>query len=184
MNSVEIKLKKFDKKRQIEVQLHDLINDLKAIGIKIIENSKYQNGYGEGVCLVLTQLLDKYLINQNFIFKKPELNFGEEDEGKEANNFDEVITEDNNLNYINNNNKEHFANQIEKVTNNNFYVNGAGNNNGNWKNRNISMAYSTSKRFHSGKSTTTQGKSYFNSIIYKKFFIKKEIQKKNNLFLL
>jgi len=159
LNTVEIKLKKYDRKRQIEPQLLDLINDLKAIGIKIIENSKYQNGYGEGICLVLTQLLDKYLINQNFIFKKPVLNYGEE-EGKEVNDFDEVITEDNNLNYINgNNNKEHFANQIEKVaTNSNFYVNGAGNNSGSLKNRNISPAYSTSKRFHSGKSTTTQGK--------------------------
>ena len=152
MNSFELKLKKFDKKRQIEGQLHDLLSDLKAIGIKIIENSKYQNGYGEGVCLVLTQLLDKYLINQNFIFKKPVLNFEEEEEGKEFNEFDEVILEDNNMNYMNGNNKEHFANQIEKVTNNNFY------NNGNLKNRNISTSYSTSKRFHSGKSSTTQGK--------------------------
>lgn len=128
-----------------------MLNDLKAIGIKIIENSKYQNGYGEGVCLVLTQLLDKYLINQNFIFKKPVLNFGEEEEGKESNNFDELILEDNNLNYANVNNKEHFTNQIEKVTNNNFY------NNGNYKNRNISTPYSTSKRFHSGKSSTLHG---------------------------
>lgn len=141
--------------------MHDLINDLKAIGIKIIENSKYQNGYGEGVCLVLTQLLDKYLINQNFIFKKPVLNFGEEDEGGEINDFDEVITEDNNLNYINGNNKEHFANQIEKITNNNFYANGGSNSNANMKNRNISTAYSTSKRFHSGKSNTTQGNFCF-----------------------
>ena len=160
MNSIEIKFKKFDKKRQIEAQLHDLINDLKAIGIKIIENSKYQNGYGEGVCLVLTQLLDKYLINQNFIFKKPVLSYGEEDEGKEVNNFDEVIIEDNNLNYVNGNDKELFTNQIEKVTNNNFYVNGVGNNNGSVKNRILSTAYSTSKRFHSGKSSTTQGKKF------------------------
>jgi len=148
---VEIKFKKFDKKRTIEAQLVDLIHDLKAIGIKIIENSKYQNGYGEGVCLVLTQLLDKYLINQNFIFNKPIFNFGAED-NNDHNEFDEVILEDNNLNYLNiNNNASNYANQIEKITNNNFY------NNGNPKNRNISTAYSTSKRFHSGKSTTTQG---------------------------
>ncbi len=36
-----------------------------------MDNSKFINGYGEGICLILTQLLDKYLINQNFIFKKP-----------------------------------------------------------------------------------------------------------------
>lgn len=151
---MEIKYKKFDKKRTIEAQLMDLINDLKAIGIKIIENSKYQNGYGEGVCLVLTQLLDKYLINQNFIFNKPKFNSGIE-ENKDHNEFDEVILEDNNLNDLNlNNNGSNYANQIEKITNNNFY------NNGNSKNRNLNTAYSTSKRFHSGKSTTTQGK-YF-----------------------
>ena len=44
---------------------------MKNIGIKIIDNNKFTNGYGEAVCLILTQLLDKYLINQNFIFKKP-----------------------------------------------------------------------------------------------------------------
>ncbi len=36
-----------------------------------MDNAKFANGYGEGICLILTQLLDKYLINQNFIFKKP-----------------------------------------------------------------------------------------------------------------
>ena len=39
--------------------------------IKVLQNSKFKYGYGEGICLVLTQLCDKYLIKQNFIFKKP-----------------------------------------------------------------------------------------------------------------
>jgi len=153
---VEVKFKKFDKKRTIEAQLMDLINDLKAIGIKIIENSKYQNGYGEGVCLILTQLLDKYLINQNFIFNKPIFNEGNE-ENKDNYELDEVILEDNNFNYLNvNNNKSN--NQIDKITNNNFY------NISNTKNRNMGLGFSNSKRFHSGKSTTTQGKIYLSQI--------------------
>jgi len=39
--------------------------------IKVLFNSRFKYGYGDGVCLVLTQLCDKYLIKQNFIFKKP-----------------------------------------------------------------------------------------------------------------
>lgn len=154
MNKTDIKFKKFEKKRTIESQVMDLINDLKAIGIKIIENSKYQNGYGEGVCLILTQLLDKYLINQNFIFKKPLLNHGN-DKLEDQNNFEEVILEENNINYLNGKNGHStYTNQIKKISNNNFY------NSGNQKNRNTSTAYSARKRFHSGKSNVTQGKIF------------------------
>ncbi len=49
---------------------------MKYLDIKIIENIKLNNtlnGFGEGICLIITQLLDKYLVNQNFIFKKPQL---------------------------------------------------------------------------------------------------------------
>jgi uncharacterized protein with von Willebrand factor type A (vWA) domain len=135
-----VKFNQYDSKRTIESQLHNLLGDLKTIGIKIIENTKYQSGYGEGVCLILTQLLDKYLINQNFIFKKPIL-LG--DEKNEENNVDEIM-EDNNEN--NNNNQ-----QIEKSNglNNNFYGK-----TGSYKPFNFTI----NKRFNSGKSTTTQGK--------------------------
>lgn len=71
LNEYEIKFKKFDKKRSQDTQINELINDLKKIGIKVIDNGKFSNGYGEAICLILTQLLDKYLVNQNFIFKKP-----------------------------------------------------------------------------------------------------------------
>ena len=43
----------------------------KNLQIKVLFNSRFKYGYGDGVCLVLTQLCDKYLIKQNFIFKKP-----------------------------------------------------------------------------------------------------------------
>lgn len=123
------------------------MNDLKSIGIKIIENSKYQNGYGEGVCLILTQLLDKYLINQNFIFKKPIL-IEETDDGIQ-NEFEEVILEDNN----------YTQNQSEKNTTNTniyFYNNTKSNLTGLIRN----TMNANKKRFHSGKSNVTQGKLY------------------------
>jgi hypothetical protein len=92
----EIKFKKFDKKRSIDAQVNDLISEIKQIGVKIIENSRLNNGYGEGVCLVLTQLLDKYLIIRNFIFKKPKLNDPKENIVIEElhNDIEEVILED------------------------------------------------------------------------------------------
>lgn len=72
---------------------------MKSLDVKIIDNAKFQTGFGEGICLVLTQLLDKYLINQNFIFKKPKLNV---DEVKEIqSDFEEVILEDNGNAYLN-----------------------------------------------------------------------------------
>jgi hypothetical protein len=71
LNEFEIKFKRYDKKRTQEIQISELLNDLKSVGIKVVDNGKFTIGYGEGICLILTQLLDKYLINQNFIFKRP-----------------------------------------------------------------------------------------------------------------
>ena len=42
--------------------MNELIEDLKSIDVKVLLNSKFKYGYGDGVCLVLTQLCDKYLI--------------------------------------------------------------------------------------------------------------------------
>ena len=71
LQEIDIKFKKYDKKKQQEVQMQELLNDLKNLQIKVLFNSRFKYGYGDGVCLVLTQLCDKYLIKQNFIFKKP-----------------------------------------------------------------------------------------------------------------
>ena len=71
LQEIDIKFKKYDKKKQQEVQIQELLNDLKNLQIKVLYNSRFKFGYGDGVCLVLTQLCDKYLIKQNFIFKKP-----------------------------------------------------------------------------------------------------------------
>lgn len=127
---IDLKFKKYDKKRTLEGQLSDLMTDLKSVGIKIIENSKLHNGYGEGVCLVLTQLLDKYLINQNFIFKKPKFVDNKNDEIQT--DFEEVLLEESN-----------------DKTQNNFRYNSS-------KNRLVSGG--KGKRYSSGMSTTTQGK--------------------------
>ena len=71
LQEIDIKFKKYDKKKQQEIQIQELLNDLKNLQIKVLYNSRFKFGYGDGVCLVLTQLCDKYLIKQNFIFKKP-----------------------------------------------------------------------------------------------------------------
>ena len=71
LQEIDIKFKKYDKKKQQEIQKQELLNDLKNLQIKVLFNSRFKYGYGDGVCLVLTQLCDKYLIKQNFIFKKP-----------------------------------------------------------------------------------------------------------------
>ena len=140
-----MKFNQFDNKRTIEAQLHELLDDLKSIGIKIIENSKYQNGYGEGICLILTQLLDKYLINQNFIFRKPLLTSNEENE---ENNNEEIMEDFQSVNVNYNNN-----NQNEKL-------NGLNSNNFNAKIGNYNpFNFTINKRFNSGKSSTTQGKT-------------------------
>lgn len=71
LQEIDVKFKKYNKKKPQEPQIQDLINDLKSLDIKYLNNSRFKYGYGDGVCLVLTQLCDKYLIKQNFIFKKP-----------------------------------------------------------------------------------------------------------------
>ena len=71
LQEIDIKFKKYDKKKAQDVQIQELLNDLKNLQIKVLFNSRFKFGYGDGVCLVLTQLCDKYLIKQNFIFKKP-----------------------------------------------------------------------------------------------------------------
>ena len=71
LQEIDVKFKKYDKKKPQEAQIQDLLNDLKNLQVKVLINSRFKYGYGDGVCLVLTQLCDKYLIKQNFIFKKP-----------------------------------------------------------------------------------------------------------------
>ena len=71
LQEIDIKFKKYDKKKPHDTQMKDLLDDLRNLQVKILNNSRFKYGYGDGVCLVLTQLCDKYLIKQNFIFKKP-----------------------------------------------------------------------------------------------------------------
>ena len=71
LQEIDVKFKKYDKKKPQDAQIQELLNDLKNLQVKVLLNSRFKFGYGDGVCLVLTQLCDKYLIKQNFIFKKP-----------------------------------------------------------------------------------------------------------------
>ena len=91
-----IKFKKYDKKKSHEQQMNDLISDLKSMDIKVVFNSKFKYGYGEGVCLVLTQLCDKYLMKQNFIFKKPKYKDNSQKIKKEIQmGYDDIVLEEN-----------------------------------------------------------------------------------------
>ena len=71
LQEIDVKFKKYDKKKPQDAQIQELLNDLKNLQVKVLLNSRFKFGYGDGVCLILTQLCDKYLIKQNFIFKKP-----------------------------------------------------------------------------------------------------------------
>ena len=151
----EIKFKKFDKKRSVDGQLNDLLSELKQIGVKILENSKLNNGYGEGVCLILTQLLDKYLIIRNYIFKKPKLQEEEKIVLEEIQNMNEDIILEENLN-INNlimKNKNYTTQAVSTTENNNFNLK----NNLTLKDI-IKMRFSSGrKRWSSAMSNLTQG---------------------------
>ena len=87
-------------------------------------------------------MLDKYLINQNFIFKKP--NFISDDQEEEK---DEIVDECQNIN--NNNNPQQSGEKFNGGLNNNFYAKA-----GSYRPFNLTA----NKRFNSGKSSTTQGK--------------------------
>lgn len=139
LQEYDIKIKKFDKKKSIDVQLNDLMNDLKSVGVKIIESSKFSMGYGEGVCLIITQLLDKYLINQNFIFKKPK--FVDTEPVEEIqNDFEEIVLED----------RDQLQSE-KNLTQNNF------NSNTNFYFRTTAKT-TAKKRWNSAQSNFTQGK--------------------------
>ena len=72
LNKVEVVFS--SAKVKSEDLLKKLLTQLKQLDIKIIDNSKLINGFGEAACLILTQLLDKYLISLNFSFSKPIFN--------------------------------------------------------------------------------------------------------------
>ena len=94
LQEIDVKFKKYDKKKPQEPQIQDLLNDLKYLSVKVLINSRFKYGYGDGVCLVLTQLCDKYLIKQNFIFKKPKFKDIQEIQ-KIKENTDDILLEEN-----------------------------------------------------------------------------------------
>ena len=94
LEEFDIKFKKYDKKKPHVNQMNDLIAELKNMDIKIIKNSRFKYGYGEGICFALTQLCDKYLMAQNFIFEHPI--FEDNINNVEIrSNFDDIVIEDN-----------------------------------------------------------------------------------------
>ena len=94
LQEIDIKFKKYDKKKPQDAQIQELLNDLKNLQVKVLINSRFKYGYGDGVCLVLTQLCDKYLIKQNFIFKKPKFKDIQDIE-KIKDNPEDILLEEN-----------------------------------------------------------------------------------------
>ena len=94
IQELDIKIKKYDKKKSHENQMNELIDDLKSMDVKVLMNSRFKYGYGDGVCLVLTQLCDKYLIKQNYIFKKPKFKEGNQ-KVEQIKGYDDIVLEEN-----------------------------------------------------------------------------------------
>ena len=94
IQELDIKIKKYDKKKSHENQMNELIDDLKSMDVKVLLNSRFKYGYGDGVCLVLTQLCDKYLIKQNYIFKKPKFKEGNQ-KIEQIKGYDDIVLEEN-----------------------------------------------------------------------------------------
>ena len=94
IQELDIKIKKYDKKKSHENQMNELIDDLKSMDVKVLMNSRFKYGYGDGVCLVLTQLCDKYLIKQNYIFKKPKFKEGNQ-KIEQIKGYDDIVLEEN-----------------------------------------------------------------------------------------
>jgi len=94
IQELDIKIKKYDKKKSHENQMNELIDDLKSMDVKVLMNSRFKYGYGDGVCLVLTQLCDKYLIKQDYIFKKPKFKEGNQ-KIEQIKGYDDIVLEEN-----------------------------------------------------------------------------------------
>jgi len=64
----------FDKNDSTTDAIRRLLNDIKVFGLKIPEalnQSHLKNGYGESVCFIVNDLLNRELIRKDFKFEKP-----------------------------------------------------------------------------------------------------------------
>lgn len=86
-------MKDFDKKKNVELYAKDLLSSLKEmikISDSIVANSII-NGWGEGVCIIINDLLNKYLINEGFEFLNPDYR---EPQGAEEEKLPEINVEE------------------------------------------------------------------------------------------
>jgi estrogen-related receptor beta like 1 len=127
LTNSKIEFKQYDKTLKNEVQLNELVSKLQKNKIKVVVNNRFKYGYGDSVCSVITQLCDKYLMNQNYIFKTPKFNKNKENKVIIENNFDDIILEDNintNIGFKANTNYNfgnHFTVSTKDGSNNLFY---------------------------------------------------------------
>jgi len=136
-------IKEFDKKKNPEVCSKDLFTDLKDL-IKLTDSlspTSVINGWGEGVCIVINDLLNKYLINEGFEFLNPK------HDNEEQNQIDDNLPD---INVEEITSKEGIA-----LTNNNLFTNSVindeeffeKNNNSNKIKHNSANSNQTGKKF-------------------------------------
>lgn len=111
--------------------LNNLQEEFKLLKIEVIDLNKLTLGYGDNCIIILTQLLDRYLIDQNYTFVRPNFsNLKESNNLLYSNlnnfNFENIINKfivsnipKVNSNYSKPNNKKCVANEISKVSNSN-----------------------------------------------------------------
>ena len=126
LNDNKIEFKRYDKTLKLNEQLNELVQKLHNNKIKVVVNNRFKYGYGDSVCSVITQLCDKYLMNQNYIFKTPK--FFKNKENKIEKIYDDnIILEDNintNIGFKANTNYNfgnHFTGSTRDGSNNLFY---------------------------------------------------------------
>jgi hypothetical protein len=126
LNDNKIEFKRYDKTLKLNEQLNELVQKLHNNKIKVVVNNRFKYGYGDSVCSVITQLCDKYLMNQNYIFKTPK--FFKNKENKIEKIYDDnIILEDNintNIGFKANTNYNfgnHFTVSTRDGSNNLFY---------------------------------------------------------------
>lgn len=70
-NEYNVQSIRLNDKEDYLVQLKKLVDSLKSLAIEAVDYNKLIKGFDDDCIIVITQLLDRYLIEQNFTFHKP-----------------------------------------------------------------------------------------------------------------
>jgi len=64
----------FDDAQDVAILMHDIVSDLNGRGIEVSSDvalSQLRQGFGEGVCLILNELINQELVGRDFHFEPP-----------------------------------------------------------------------------------------------------------------